>query len=181
MLSLQEVARCFGFPSSFAAIYFCICRQKRRARTRYYFYCWRVLRARHSMGVRTVSRSITLHCGSKLMDFLHLKNFTRWMIWIKKNQNKNNKQTNQILWTVVRLWPDRRIWEVGVWLGKVWGRRTVWRGGGRLKDSHGGCFEFHVFLLGIWWEEDRKWSSVEVNGLLTRQDRRPAVCVCVLA
>lgn len=50
-----------------------------------------------------------------------------------------------------------------------------------VQDSRGGCFEFHVFLLGIWWEEDRKWSSVEVNGLLTRQDRRPAMCVCVRA
>lgn len=48
-----------------------------------------------------------------------------------------------------------------------------------LQKSRGGCCELKVLLLGIWWEEDRKWSPVEVNGLLTRQDRRPAMCVCV--
>lgn len=56
-------------------------------------------------------------------------------------------------------------------------------GGGWLKDRDEGCCQLRVSLLGLWWEEHRKWSSVEVNGLLTRQDRRPAMCVymCVCA
>lgn len=32
-------------------------------------------------------------------------------------------------------------------------------------------------LVGLRWEEHRKWSSVEVNGLLTYQDKGPATCV----
>lgn len=47
---------------------------------------------------------------------------------------------------------------------------------GRLKDRDEGCCQLKVSLLGL-VEEHRKWSSVEVNGLLTRQDRRPAMCV----
>ncbi len=52
-------------------------------------------------------------------------------------------------------------------------------GGGWLKDRDEGCCQLKVSLLGLRWEDHRKWSSVEVNGLLTHQDRRPAMCVCV--